>query len=56
MNQEEEKKNKKLGWIMAGVFHLLLILVLFAFKMDLPKEPKEIPLIILDYTAGSSSK
>jgi len=56
MSEKEEKKNKKLGWMLAGVFHVLLILILFAFKMDLPTEPLAEPLIILDYTAGSSSK
>lgn len=52
---KEEKKNRKIGLLISSVFHVLVILLLFAFTMQTEQE-KEEPLIILDFSAGSSSK
>mgnify|MGYP000507106493 CR=1 FL=1 len=56
MSEVEEKKKKRIGWIVALTFNALLILLLFAFNMPGVEPPPPKPLIVLDFTAGSSSK
>ncbi|MFT6001346.1 MAG: hypothetical protein ACI95T_000090 [Flavobacteriales bacterium] len=54
---KDEKKNRKLGLIISGVTHLLVILLLFAFTMDTKKVEKEPVILLMDFTpSGSSSR
>ena len=56
MNKEEtEKKRKRIGWILTGSIHIVLIALLFAFSLPLPEKGPE-PALVLDFTQGSSSQ
>lgn len=52
---EEEKKNKKLGIIVTGVFHVLVVMLLFAFSMSTDGKKEEPVMLVMDFSAGSSS-
>ncbi len=52
---EQEKKNKKLGIIITGTFHVLVVLLLFAFSMSTDGKKEEPVMLVMDFSAGSSS-
>jgi hypothetical protein len=52
---KEEKKNRKLGLIISGVAHLLVILMLFAFTMGTEEKVEDPVLLLMDFTPNGSS-
>lgn len=52
---QEEKKNRKLGILISSVFHVLAILLLFAFSMSTEGKKEEPVMLVMDFSAGSSS-
>lgn len=53
---KEEKENKVLGIVMSTVFHVVVLLLLFAFSMKTEGVKEEPVLLVMDFSAGSSSK
>ena len=51
-----EKENRKFGVIISSVFHVVLILLLFAFSMKTKGEVEKPVQLVMDFTAGSTSK
>lgn len=52
---KEEKKNRKLGLIISGVAHLLVIIMLFAFTMGTEEKTEDPVLLYMDFTPNGSS-
>ena len=52
---EEEKKNKTLGILITSVFHVAVVLLLFAFSMSTEGKKEEPVMLVMDFSAGSSS-
>ncbi len=53
---KEEKENKVFGIVISSVFHVVILLLLFAFSMTTYGEKEKPVQLVMDFSAGSSSK